>query len=162
MSRNVVKKMTYSATPYLNIIDGPLYATHASSYLFFHPPNYSVRARHTHHPYFSSNSEPTRLSSIHPLLSSIVVGRGRRFLSVSYSGVLFVRYHPLFSSKWVVVSHLSLQASADLFQCKGLFVLSRSVSQSSTRFRPLRIRSWISFLLVLAVTEALCRASDHR
>jgi hypothetical protein len=66
MSRNVVKNMTYSATPYLNIIDGPLYATHASSYLFFHPPNYSVRARHTHHPYFSSNSEATRLSSIHP------------------------------------------------------------------------------------------------
>jgi hypothetical protein len=75
MSYNVVKKMTYSATPYLNIIDVPLYATHAS-YLFFHPPNYSVSVRHTHHPYFSSNSKATKLSSDHPLLSSIVVGRG--------------------------------------------------------------------------------------
>jgi hypothetical protein len=34
MSYNVVKKVTYSASPYLNIIDGPLYATHVSD-LFF-------------------------------------------------------------------------------------------------------------------------------
>jgi hypothetical protein len=106
-----------------------------------------VRARHTHHPYFSSNSEATKLSSVHPLLSSIVVGRGRRFVSESYSGVLFVRYHPLFSSKWVVVSNLSLQASADLFQRKGL-LCSLAPSRSRARaFAPAyQIVDFFSFL----------------
>jgi len=61
-------------------------------------------------------------------------------------------------------------SSSRTFLCKPARIYSSAKDCCALSLRlavehalsPLRMRSWIFFLLVLAVTEVLCRASDHR
>ncbi len=146
MSRNVVKKMTYSATPYLNIIDGPL-LRHSCFLLIF-----SSAKLFSEGPPHASSLFLIQLRGYQTLIRSFTAiidwcGEGEEVCKrVLFWGIVRSLSSTFFIQMGRRLAPFSASQRGSI-PVQRTVVLSRSVSQSSTRFRPcVSDRGFFSFL----------------